>query len=459
MIKKRIQQGHKIYGGPVPTDIQIHSLETPRNNHPHLLNILGIRLIHYFSFVVVILYFSITTTDRFFHSYSNTRYRTTANLPNKGKKECSPLDIFGDISPLTASTDAPIEAIHSIFNCNSQESPSADKVLTGRCKWFFPNHFFNETCGDGHSYRSQLQYLQIMQRNGSLWPYMPSIFLHTVSLHPHMEWKWSYRNEPFQTLNLTMIHVHKTGGSSMVQAYRDLNHRLPKVNGVDHGLSSNVYLVYKPKFTNTPALSSTLDSSLTLHLLQNVTKYPSSWGTNDHILIAMVRDPIQRFISSLGQAMGGAGSKSSRKSLISVQQLVSTCLTNKTHDKSTQGERRQKVLKCAIEYIEKNGYWFDVHFTPMVLEIAFVTGIEQSIPVAIFPFEALPAILYELGANPFRKFKDGSKLGVRPDIRLTEMSVKDLDLDMLRDVCELYRVDVIFMKHLGYSTQCDNILM
>ena len=85
----------------------------------------------------------------------------------------------------------------------------------------------------------------------------------------------------------------------MVQAYRDLNQRLPQVNGGDHGVSFNVYLVYKPKFTNTPALSSTLDSSLTHHLLQHVTKYPSSWGTNDHILIAMVR----RFISSLGQAM------------------------------------------------------------------------------------------------------------------------------------------------------------
>ena len=41
MIKKRIQLGHKIHGGPVPTDIQIHNLETPRNNHPYLLDILG----------------------------------------------------------------------------------------------------------------------------------------------------------------------------------------------------------------------------------------------------------------------------------------------------------------------------------------------------------------------------------------------------------------------------------
>ena len=43
----------------------------------------------------------------------------------------------------------------------------------------------------------------------------------------------------------------------MVQANRALNHRLPQVKDGDHGISSDVYIFYEPKFTNTPVLSST----------------------------------------------------------------------------------------------------------------------------------------------------------------------------------------------------------
>lgn len=36
------------------------------------------------------------------------------------------------------------------------------------------------------------------------------------------------------------------------------------------------------------------------------------------------------------------------------------------------------------------------------------------------------------------------------------MSVKDYDDDMIRDVCEIYKVDVIMQRSLGFKvTSCD----
>jgi len=366
--------------------------------------------------------------------------------------ECTPMDMYVDVAALPP--DATMEATQSIFNCNA-EAPSSTLYPTSSCKWFYPKAFFDEKCGTGRGYRNQVQYMQEMQHNRSLWSHMPSIFLHTVSLNPEMDWKWTYRIEPFPRHNLSMIHVHKTGGSSLVQAYRELNHRFPSVG--DEGIPSNTYLVYKPKFTNTAALSYKLrsSSSYITYLLDHAVKYKSSWGADDHVILAMVRDPVQRFISSLGQAMGATGSK--RNGYLG-QKLVSTCLFNRaTNDSSTWSERR-KVLKCGIEFVKQHSFWFEIHFTPMVLEISFVTGIERDIPIAVIPFEALPAVLYELGADPKKKVKDGSKPGVRPNIVLTEMTVEDFDDEMLLDLCEIYRIDVLFMKHIGFQTRCDAYL-
>ena len=48
----------------------------------------------------------------------------------------------------------------------------------------------------------------------------------------------------------------------------------------------------------------------TMASLKHATHYPSSkFEPEDHVMFAVVRDPTERFISSIGQAMGGMGSK------------------------------------------------------------------------------------------------------------------------------------------------------
>ena len=52
---------------------------------------------------------------------------------------------------------------------------------------------------------------------------------------------------------------------------------------------------------------------------------------------------------------------------------------------------------------------------------------------------------------------DGKKAGYRSDL-LVDSTVDDLEEDVLRDLCNLYEMDVLFMKDLGFATLCDQVL-
>ena len=92
----------------------------------------------------------------------------------------------------------------------------------------------------------------------------------------------------------------------------------------------------------------------------------------------------------------------------------------------------------------------------MILEISFST-MQKDVPVAIFPFEKLPNVLDEIGFDPRIKKKDGSKDGYRSSV-MYNATLDDFDEDVLLDLCELYLMDVLFMRDLGYTTTCDSFV-
>ena len=55
------------------------------------------------------------------------------------------------------------------------------------------------------------------------------------------------------------------------------------------------------------------------------------------------------------------------------------------------------------------------------------------------------------------KHVDGKKAGYRSEL-LVDSTVDDLEEDVLRDLCNLYEMDVLFMKDLGFATLCDQVL-
>lgn len=354
---------------------------------------------------------SVLVTDSFPPMKFITTYnKTEAPQLNTSNDECVGFDA-GDISPTVNVT--------SIFNCGSTK---------GMCRWYYPARFFHKECGVGRKYSHLLDMMEEMRLNKTLWAKMPLIILPTASMHPEMKKGHRHDDDPFPRHNLSMTHIHKTAGTSLVSAFGKLK-----------GLGAKTYrhTVYfhgkqdaeQAKFRNASS-----------HFLDGTVKYQSDWGQKDHTLIGIIRDPVDRFISAVGQAMGGFGSSRNGIAL----RLQMECI------KKTPKE----TLRCLINTVKYNSTWIEIHFTPMALEVSFAT-MYKDIPVALFPFNDVPTLMYELGENPHEKKKDGSKPGYRNNMVLTNMTISDYDDEMMQDLCGIYRLDVLFLRHIGYATRCD----
>ena len=358
-------------------------------------------------------------------------------IRNNDDPECANFD-YGDTTPAANVT--------SIFNCGSEE---------GRCYWHFPAKFFNEKCGIGKDFQSELEHMEDLHKQRKLWQSGPPIVIPWISINPTLD-PGKFRNgEPFPTHNLSMTHVHKTGGTSLVVAFSTLM-RKNKAKGKRHTLympprGKPLKLKKVPEIGSRPPELKPVKKDTpfgkgyyeTTAFLDGAVKYKDTWGEKDHTLFAVIRDPAERFISAIGQATGAYGSSNNGVANF----LVNTCVKKSSRE----------TLSCFVNLIKTNTTWIEMHFTPMVLEISFATAYKD-IPVAVFPFTEVPSLMRELGENPHEVKKDGHKAGYRKSPVLTNMTMDSYDDDTLRALCELYMVDVLFLQHIGYPCHCDRFM-
>lgn len=331
---------------------------------------------------------------------------------------------YGDQTPALNVT--------SIFNCGSIEST---------CRYWYPAKFFDRNCGIGREFNQQLKYMDDLFESKELWLSGPPIVLPWVSIDPSkMKESAARKGLPWQKHNLSFSHVHKTGGSSIVNAFR---------YALSLGATGRRHTMYMPGRVNIDKSRWTIKGSgynESSRFLDGATKYKKDWGEKDHLLFAVVRDPAERFISAIGQATGASGSSGNFVG----KELMNSCV-------NSNYPTEQECLRCFINLVKKNSTWIEVHFTPMALEIAFAT-MYKDIPVAIFEFQDVPNLLLELGTNPQKKEKDGHKPGYRKDQILTNMNVDHYDDEMLKDLCDIYKMDVFFMRQVGFTSRCDEFI-
>lgn len=352
--------------------------------------------------------------------------------------------------------NTPLSDVTSIFNCGSS---------SGKCHWFFPSKFLDTSCGIGKEFTSQLNRMKELFDSNELWTGGPPIVLPSASIVPENMVVNPFRDGPWPKHNISMIHVHKTAGTSLVIAFakvlkkgaqgKRLTLYLPKKKSAKEEQTGSNESDWKHN-TNLrkPAKTEILVTAQNKYIaafnessafLDHAVKYrqPDEWGEKDHTIFAVVRDPVDRFVSAIGQATGAPGSTTNGIG----KQLLDACLK----------ETSKKTLNCFIELMHSNSTWIEVHFTPMLLEIAFAT-INKDIPVEIFPFKEVPNLLVELGSNPAQKKKDGKASNYRKSEVLTNMSVNDYDDDMLKRLCSIYKMDALFMNHIGMTTKCDRFM-
>ena len=313
----------------------------------------------------------------------------------------------------------------SIFNCHSSH---------GKCKYFRPSHFFS-SCGKGKEMKKSLEQMKHMHRDGSLWSGMPPIIMPYLRLDTRMQMK---SGKFFDRCNLSLIHVHKCAGTSLVVAFRDIVVKNKIHAELKHDFKG-MHTLYSPtryeswNLEKWNATSEFIEEAVTF-------QKDHQWNDSNHMIVAVVRDPVERFISAVGQISSEKFiNKSSKK-------LRNQCLKDSASE----------TLQCFVSLLRTNGFWIDLHFTPMVLEISFAT-MGKDVPVAIFPFEEVPNILASVGGNPKKKKKNGRKPGYRSDV-LMNVTMNDFRADVLHELCMIYTMDVWFLRDLGHSTHCDAVI-
>lgn len=362
-------------------------------------------------------------------------------------KDCNDFDQRGDITPL--------EDVDSIFNCGGE---------TGTCKWFYPAKFLDATCGVGKEFISKVNKMKDLYEARELWLSGPPIVLPFAKIVPQSMRPNPYSKKPWRQHTISMTHVHKTGGTSLVTAFSGVASKGAK------GFRHTVYMPGQKPYTGKVLEKKMADAdrieklrgtrpkigprksviygtgfNQSLAFLDGATKYKNEddWKEGEHTLFAVVRDPADRFISAIGQATGAFGSSANGIGRL----LLDECLKETSRD----------TLRCFIDIMYTNSTWIEVHFTPMLLEITFAT-IYKDIPVAVFPFQEVHNLMLELGANPDVKKKDGHAKGYRKSPILTNMTVADYDDDMLKRLCGIYKMDVMFMNQIGMTTKCDKVI-
>ena len=387
-----------------------------------------------------------------------------------------------------------------------------------------------------------------------------------------MQYKY---NLPLQ--NITYIHVHKCGGTSIQGAFyrrarhlrnmafrfvvdnngRDAWHLNPQQRHQQTSekqdtdtalikLQANVH-AYRHSFgggslrkkdrwdaerlDHVHAIFDSQQSSLSFHsssVLQDVQQQHQKSSNDAHVIFTVVRDPIQRFLSAIQQVMQynvefrqkclfEDKEKEMRREQQSLSffQLPSWSMLLKWRRNEDQEEKvhnyqeifaqrqkslRRRTIQCSIQDMEHTSYRKDVHLQPMVSHfrlldcndgiknrndanatiIPFATatagekwqresgGIATSgrgIAVSVFSMEDIPHVLAHLlqddddddGAkNDTVKastihMRDRSNEEYATSPILSQLSSRDCDETMIRQICKLYHVDVELMKWLGFG--------
>jgi len=282
------------------------------------------------------------------------------------------------------------EAVQDIFNCASP--------TYGLCTYYNPDIFFSP-CGPGHDHVNLINETQYLLRRGDLWLNMPKIGHRSVSLPRHATTPQS------PPRNLTVIHVHKAGGTSVKAAIEALlTQQDENYEPWSFFRPGRTIPVIRPRHLFQP-WGTEFDRKEAMEVVGTATTYPhpninningnngggdGGWGPTDHMLFAIVRDPLDRFVSAIGQAMGASGSEHNGVA----PDFRNLCIR--------PGRDATSVLRCCAYYVRGRSTFVELHFTPQALIIAFAT-LFQNVEVALFQFESLPAVLSELGQDPSEK--------------------------------------------------------
>jgi len=294
-----------------------------------------------------------------------------------------------------------IAADQHLFDCHR---PNAT------CHPFFPLQFFAQ-------HQPGYKYLPQLHEMGASLPNLPRMtHFHwnneTTQLHVATT-TTTTTHFGYLPTDITYLHMRKTGGTTIHHAIGHLSKYI-----VQSGATSLV-----TRYT-------TCRGVLRRQCQQDALLHTQRLYQSKQIVFAVVRDPISRFLSAMGQAMD-VGLRLRRKCLDETSTTTTT------------------TIECVLQHLQQYGLKSDVHFCPMAVNL-YVIMRNMNIEVALFPQSELQNILEYLGGSNIHLRNRSNQDYLKSEL-LSKLSVQDLQPEMIRVICQLYAVDVEMMQSIGLN--------
>ncbi len=152
----------------------------------------------------------------------------------------------------------------------------------------------------------------------------------------------------------------------------------------------------------------------------------------------IMRDPVSRFVSATAEEMN---LKARRIGL--AKDYREQCLK----------ETASETLQCAIDYVRDaftKKYLKRMHYAPSATTF-YRRNFGHDVPIELIEFNKLRDLMAEtfLLGNLQKNTQQDKETGADGDDIVVNMSVSDLSEDMIEEICALYAIDVLIMRHLN----------
>lgn len=150
-------------------------------------------------------------------------------------------------------------------------------------------------------------------------------------------------------------------------------------------------------------------------------------------MFAFLRDPLDRFLSSLGQVLMG------QKALL--RKRLEPC-----HNSLTTAD----LIACVLHKMESTSSFLDEHFAPQSYEL-YIGMLGLNLSIDVMDLSLLSQVVVQLGGSRDH-VHENSAVGTidnYPQYRLTPAS---LTREFQERICQLYEADVLMIEQTGVTT-------
>eukprot|EP00567_Pseudictyota_dubia_P008442 CAMPEP_0197439478 /NCGR_PEP_ID=MMETSP1175-20131217/6212_1 /TAXON_ID=1003142 /ORGANISM="Triceratium dubium, Strain CCMP147" /LENGTH=398 /DNA_ID=CAMNT_0042969403 /DNA_START=25 /DNA_END=1221 /DNA_ORIENTATION=- len=288
----------------------------------------------------------------------------------------------------------------NMFDCNA--------LPDSECVHFRPTAFFESPDGAGRAYINET----LPWRDARSGMPKKSNFLRLVRRNASATEKGGRRSDLVPD-DQAYMHLHKNGGTTIEAAMRDFVRHRRKHYSLDDYYWLRAHRMSFEEMRNATSVT------------MNDIARKQRGGDRDAVAFSFLRHPFRKFLSAIGEVMH--------------QQKMKQC-----HSKTGRN-----LLECALGIILESGKGlsYNIHFKPQAIELYDCAG-GSDVTVSLLDMSYIG-----------RYVGDGC-LGLKKDAPHGRSETKQyfpgegdptelLDDDTVRKLCELYRVDVVFFRHIG----------